>query len=194
MRTIEDSIQPVWYRKPRETAQAYQAFELYRDLGPSRSVRLVAEELAKSRILMERWSKRWNWVIRAREYDNFNEHARMQAFHKKRLASIEKQAELGEALREKAHTAVIALDTSEMDAAVICRMAEVGVKIERLAYGDSTENNANNNAVQFVLSELPPWAASQVQQVKDDAELTSVPASPNARSLSAKILQDREHV
>lgn len=63
------SAQP-WDRQKGESAQAFEAFELYRTLGPDRSMRVVAERLAKSEVLMKRWSARWQWVDRCRLWDS----------------------------------------------------------------------------------------------------------------------------
>ncbi len=51
-------------RLPRESAKAHAAFQAYRDLGPQRSLALVAANLGKSKVLMERWSRRYDWVGR----------------------------------------------------------------------------------------------------------------------------------
>ena len=51
----------LWERQPGESAQAYEAFAIYRDMGSNRSLRVVAEQLSKSDTLIKRWS---TWMIR----------------------------------------------------------------------------------------------------------------------------------
>jgi hypothetical protein len=62
-----------WTRRPGESTQAYQAFRRYRDLGASRSVAKVAQELAKSRSLVVRWCTKFDWVERCRLFDQDQE-------------------------------------------------------------------------------------------------------------------------
>jgi hypothetical protein len=55
-------------RLPREGAKAFAAFRLYLELGPDRSLAAVASKLGKSKVLMERWSRRYDWPGRVTEY------------------------------------------------------------------------------------------------------------------------------
>lgn len=59
-----------WERQKGESTKAFEAFSIYRDMGADRSLRQVAAQLGKSRALIERWSRQWEWVERARNYDN----------------------------------------------------------------------------------------------------------------------------
>ena len=49
---------------PREGAKAFAAFRAYLDLGPQRSLAAVAAKLGKSKVMMERWSRRHDWTGR----------------------------------------------------------------------------------------------------------------------------------
>lgn len=59
----------LWDRKPEESAKAYAAFTVYRDLGPSRTLRAAAKALQRGRSLLDHWSARYGWVVRAEAYD-----------------------------------------------------------------------------------------------------------------------------
>src|SRR5262249_1007304 len=60
-----------------ESRQAYQAWSVYRDLGPARSYHQVANALSKSMTLIERWGSRWRWQDRAGAWeDAVDEHKR----------------------------------------------------------------------------------------------------------------------
>lgn len=58
-----------WDRQPGESAKAFEAFTLYRDLGPSRSAREVATGLRKSVTLISRWCTAYGWVERGAQWD-----------------------------------------------------------------------------------------------------------------------------
>ena len=59
-----------WERQKGESAQAFEAFFLYLEMGASRSLRAVSQELGKSKTLIDRWSRTYKWVERCRAWDN----------------------------------------------------------------------------------------------------------------------------
>ena len=59
-----------WERQKVESAQAFEAFFLYLEMGGSRSLRAVSQELGKSKTLIDRWSRTYKWVERCRAWDN----------------------------------------------------------------------------------------------------------------------------
>jgi transposase-like protein len=59
-----------WERQPAETEKAFEALRCYLEMGVDRSIRHVAKRLGKSDTIVGRWSKKHEWVKRAREYDN----------------------------------------------------------------------------------------------------------------------------
>jgi len=60
---------PKWTRLPNETSKAFEAFELYRDMGPKRSIQKVGERLVKNPKVLARQSKKYQWVERANAFD-----------------------------------------------------------------------------------------------------------------------------
>ena len=56
-------------RLPGETAKAFQAFTVYRDLGIQRSFESVANQLSKSATLIRRWAAKYNWGERIECWD-----------------------------------------------------------------------------------------------------------------------------
>lgn len=65
-----------WQRRTKPTAGyksessvAFEAFKIYRDLGPGRSHPRVAELLGKHVSLISGWSRRHSWIARAAEFD-----------------------------------------------------------------------------------------------------------------------------
>jgi len=72
-----------WERETGETQRAYEAFKIYRDLGPRRSLRRAAElvygEGTGSVRRIEKWSRAHDWVARAQAYDDYHEMIRREA-------------------------------------------------------------------------------------------------------------------
>ncbi len=60
-----------WDRQKGEGARAFEAFLVYLQMGPERSVRAVAQKLSKSYTLAGRWSSTYHWVERCRAWDNY---------------------------------------------------------------------------------------------------------------------------
>ena len=46
---------------PRESNKAFAAFRVYLEMGPQRSLARTAAKVGKSKVLMERWSRRYDW-------------------------------------------------------------------------------------------------------------------------------------
>ena len=68
----------VFERQPREGSKAFAAFKTYLELGPERSLAAAGEKLGKSKRMMEKWSRKFDWP------------ARVQA-HAAHLADIERK-------------------------------------------------------------------------------------------------------
>ena len=66
-------------RQPKESDKAWKAFMIYRDMGPERTLRKVAEIRQKETGInasidsvnwnVERWSSRWGWRMRVEEWE-----------------------------------------------------------------------------------------------------------------------------
>src|SRR5215211_3673678 len=68
-----------WEQQPGESARAYEAFALYRDMGPDRSLAKVAQMLGKSKTLLSRWSSEHAWVDRVKALEARDEMLRREA-------------------------------------------------------------------------------------------------------------------
>ena len=54
-----------------ETSKAYAAFCIYRDMGSERSYEVVAEHCNKTVSHINKWGGKYDWVERARHYDDY---------------------------------------------------------------------------------------------------------------------------
>lgn len=91
-----------WERQEDESARAYEAFAVYRDMGPERSLAKVAEMVGKSTAQMEKWSRRHSWVDRTRALADRDEMIRREAIEEHLRGSAEDHARREAELRDKA--------------------------------------------------------------------------------------------
>lgn len=121
-----------WERQKGESAKAFEAFVVYRDMGASRTVSAVSEKLSKSRQLMTRWKSAWNWDERARAYDNdLEKQAKAQAV--KRVKEMtDRHVRIAMELQGKALEALKALPIEEMAPKDILAFIEKAAALERL--------------------------------------------------------------
>lgn len=136
-----------WERQPKESAQAWEAFVIYRDLGYRRSTAKVARRLGKSTTLIEGWCARWNWVARSDAYlehlDEANRREREEGIRV--LHELERQAG-GDALymalqrlRGDQDAGVTALNANTLNATEVATLLDRGSKAMRLALGEPTD-------------------------------------------------------
>ena len=155
----------LYEQQNREHNKAFAAFKTYLELGAQRSLATVAEKHGKSKTMIERWSRRFDWP------------ARVQA-HAAHLALVERQAIEGLALEkaiewDKVHEAVkiaewqrhkklIALADEmlsrwEKNKAKcgtlegIARVLELATKLARLAAGMPTEVTEVNTTMKATI-------------------------------------------
>lgn len=96
-----------WTRQENESAKAFEAFELYRDMGSERSHRAVAEALygvqAKYSIrTVHEWSRKFDWVARVDALDARDEMVRREAVEAHVQANAEDRAKREAALLDRA--------------------------------------------------------------------------------------------
>src|SRR5947207_3744819 len=56
-------------QQPKESEKAFAAFSLYLSMGVKRSLAKTAEKLGRSKVMMEKWSRRWAWSERVAAYN-----------------------------------------------------------------------------------------------------------------------------
>jgi hypothetical protein len=125
-------------RLPGETPPAFEAWCCYRDMGPGRSLVKVSQRSGKHRTLLERWSRRWSWVERAKAWDD--ELDRIGREHSaaavRRMA--DDHAQLAAAMLAKVSEALRTFDPAKITAANLPGWIDVGTRIERLCRGQAT--------------------------------------------------------
>lgn len=97
---------PIWQQQPGETAKAYAAFCLYRDMGVSRSLEKTWGEYKEingnNSVSMPGYFRDWStansWVERAKAYDAYLADKRREQFEALRMDQREKRQQIVQAL------------------------------------------------------------------------------------------------
>ena len=147
---IPKKLQPMpmpWEQQPDESDEAYQAFIIFRDAGKNRSVDFVAKSRNCNQSLIYRWRMKFNWHERARLWDRELDNDYRQGLANEKIKASKETIELGRAIRGKAAEALNKLidDKIIIDKKEIPTWAELGVRLERLALGDSNININTND-------------------------------------------------
>lgn len=171
-------------RLPKESARAYEAFKAYCDLGAERSLRRAGQKLSKNHTTVSDWSKKYNWVGRARAWDAAADERERKAkddamkkeadkWAKRQMSVREDRWTLGDELLAKAKAMLaypISKQTASQDGKAItinpqkfsfgsvARMVEIGDKLRGLAAGVATDKiehvGADNQPLQGVTGQI----------------------------------------
>lgn len=119
-----------WEQRDGESAKAFEAFKVYRDLGAKRSITLVCERLDKTRALIGRWSAKYQWVTRAAAWDREDDRKFLAEQRYARKSIARKQQRMVGTFQSKLLQRLNTLDPSELSAAELIRWLEITTKIE----------------------------------------------------------------
>lgn len=160
-------IDPIWEIQPREGPKAWKWFELYRDLGEERTLQMVADAAGVSRSAVAQVCQDWQWQTRLHALDKFKAEQMTAKIKRDAETMASRQATLGMKLQEKANDALLVVDISKDTVTVrdVVALADVGVKIERLARGEKTEEKEK---IVIALPVIPAWAKGSAAVI--DAE------------------------
>ena len=134
-----------WDRRPEETPPAWQAFQMYRDLGLDRSQAEVGKQVGKNLNLMSRWSARHEWVTRAASWDNHLDEQRQQAAEEAMIEMGRRHADIGAAALNLVAQRLVGddvgkikqIDANTLTPQDIARFAATFAPLEREALGGS---------------------------------------------------------
>ncbi|MBP9201104.1 MAG: hypothetical protein KBF47_13930 [Gemmatimonadales bacterium] len=126
-----------WNMQPGETAKAYQAFEVYRDLGAERSLEKAYRQLTTGSPLevLKQWSSRHDWQARVRAFDEYVA-ARAADKAVETAASVRaRQAQHAKAIQFRAMQKFATVTPEGMSVGEATRAWQVGAEVERKALG-----------------------------------------------------------
>ena len=136
-----------WERQPRESTQAYEAFSLYRDMGGERSARKVGHKLSKSWALISAWSSKWNWVERARHYDNLLSREVKENAVKEVQKIVKRQMQIAGLMLKVGVERLEKYNEEEIDIGAAVKLITEGVKLERICIVDNDTGGNHSDGV-----------------------------------------------
>jgi hypothetical protein len=190
-------------QQSRESNKAFAAFKTYLELGPERSLATVAEMHGKSKTMIERWSRKFDWPARIGAHAAHVADAERQAIE---ALAVEKAVEwdkVHEAVKIaewQRHKKLIALADEviarwEKNKAKcgtlegIARLLELATKLGRLAAGMPTEVKEVNTTVKATIDMEWEIAIRKAYGPKVESQ----PAKP-AQAVPAPTVVDVEEV
>lgn len=141
-----------WERQPNESAKAFRAFVVFRDLKPDeRSALAVGDRLGyktpdrhrrigRGPTTIERWSARFGWLDRAAAWDCELDRRFRESQFRERIDMAKRHAAEALALQNVAVQRLREIAPGQLSADQLLRWLVEGIKLERLCRGESTEN------------------------------------------------------
>ncbi len=124
-----------WNKQKKETAKAFEAFCVYRNMGLERTLEKTADELNKNISLINKWSSKFEWIERTSAYDEYLEEKKLEQQEKEISKMNERHIQESLALQKKALLKLQKLDPGDASVNEMLRMFEMGAKLERTARG-----------------------------------------------------------
>jgi hypothetical protein len=160
-----------WEQRDDETARAYEAFALYRSLGPERSCARVGQKLGKSSTIMDRWSARHEWVDRVRAYDAAVSREVVQDETEAMIRMNKRHIEESQKLQQVVLQRIERMQPEALTPADVARWLDIAVKIERKCMGlDETGGKTVPDTVRLgIFTET--WSATIMEAIRDEPEV-----------------------
>ena len=166
-----------WQRQPGETARAFYAFTLYRDMPPKeRSLRRVAEALGYIRAMqglrrppvpgrIVAWSQRFAWVERAAAWDAEKERLAREAEAEAIKTMRERHAREAVALQERALQRLRDMRPEELSPRDVLAFLVEAARLERLSRGEPETVTEERNP--WVEAVLRTWERRRQGEMRD---------------------------
>lgn len=142
-----------WERLPSEGDQPFAYFEVYRKMGPERSVSAVAKQVGRAPATIKRHCRVYKWTGRAAAWDahvsQAQDAATLDELEKLRREQVQRLGELNklcyEALKTRlegksAKAPKDTCDGGELSDGVLSRLFLDTIRLQRLVVGQSTES------------------------------------------------------
>jgi hypothetical protein len=156
-----------WDKLPGESAQSFEAFTVYRDLGAERSLKKVAQQLGKSGTLIDRWSARDAWVVRVDAWDVEMDRQHRAYLIAHRRETDRRQLRIAGAMQAKLVEALQAIDAKTMTPRDVSAWLDVTAKVQRAALlqGERIELTGAEGGPLELANLTPEQAAARLAEI-----------------------------
>lgn len=125
----------MWDIQHDESSRAYEAFAVYRDLGPERSLVKAAQKLGKNVTTITQWSTRHDWVARVRAFDEYVASRTADKAVESAASIRARQAKHAQAIQLRAMQKFATVTPDGMSVGEATRAFQVGAEVERKVMG-----------------------------------------------------------
>jgi hypothetical protein len=127
-----------WEKLPGESGAAYAAFCVYRDFGPERNIRKVAEKseadttkAGKRYRVWRLWSMRFKWVKRAEDYDLYLDRLKQTETRKTIEARGEAHREVTGKMLQVVNKKLDMMNPDDLSQGTVTEWVETAIRMER---------------------------------------------------------------
>ena len=152
-----DSGQP-WLRLPTDTDKSFEAFVIFRDMGPTRALEKVARKLGKTGQLVGRWSQLHDWRTRIHAYDQDQDRQWRDQVDGERSIVARRHARMLQDIQSKGVAALRALPVGALSAGDVLRYLTEAMKLEGVIYGLGAESDGPSPVTIIVDGNVTPPA------------------------------------
>lgn len=168
-------IEPeLWERQPTESAQAFEAFAMYRDMGVNRSIRKAAQNLNKAVTTLAEWSSKHEWVKRAAAWDAEQDRIARNEMLAEMASTRKRQRRQAQRMQERGMELLESISIGDAKLSEVVSLLKAGMEQERIAIGDVgevIEERNGNDAVSPVQIYLPDNGRAKGKDTFDDLEV-----------------------
>lgn len=123
----------LWDRQPNEGAKSWERFQIYRNMGPTRSLKRVSVETGVPTSTLSSQAMKNAWVMRAAAWDEEQDRLDQVWMRTERQKALKRHVKQAQALTNKWLERLGALDPNELSPSDVIRYAEIATKMEREA-------------------------------------------------------------
>jgi hypothetical protein len=144
---LQEKLKP-WERREKESAEQWNAFQLYRETPKEdRNFTKLAEHLNVQYQVLISWSRKNAWRTRIAEYDAYIHELRGIRSETRRLEASVRHAESASKLHSKVVEKINRLRASDIKPNLIAPLLRVAVETERLALGEAPPQQSGSVVV-----------------------------------------------